>query len=196
MIMTDTSDSLLERIRLEADPASWQRLTDLYTPWLRGWLRRYVSPPSAAEELVREVLVLLVRELPRFHDDLRPGAFRRALRTTMVNSLRTFWQVRRARSTTGDASAFENSFEQFADDDSAVSRLWDEEHDRHVVRRLLELMKPEFEPATWQAFHLLVLEGKRTAEVAAELGISTNAVRIAKARIQSRLRQEAEGLID
>jgi DNA-binding CsgD family transcriptional regulator len=42
----------------------------------------------------------------------------------------------------------------------------------------------------------LVLEGKRTAEVAAELGISPNAVRIAKARVQSRLRQEAEGLID
>ena len=31
--MSDTSVSLLERLRLRPDAASWQRLVDLYTPW-------------------------------------------------------------------------------------------------------------------------------------------------------------------
>jgi RNA polymerase sigma-70 factor (ECF subfamily) len=58
------------------------------------------------------------------------------------------------------------------------------------------MIEPEFEPATWRAFRALVLEGKRTAEVAAELGISPNAVRIAKSRVLSRFRQEIDGILD
>jgi DNA-directed RNA polymerase specialized sigma24 family protein len=40
-----------------------------------------------------------------------------------------------------------------------------------------------------------VIDGRRTADVAAELGISANAVRIAKARVLQRLRREAASLI-
>jgi DNA-directed RNA polymerase specialized sigma24 family protein len=41
-----------------------------------------------------------------------------------------------------------------------------------------------------------VLEGNRTAEVAADLGITSNAVRIAKSRVLSRFRQEIDGILD
>jgi RNA polymerase sigma-70 factor (ECF subfamily) len=58
------------------------------------------------------------------------------------------------------------------------------------------LLEPEFEPTTWRAFRALVLEGRPTGEVAAELGITSNAVRIAKSRVLSRFRREAEGLIE
>ena len=93
-------------------------------------------------------------------------------------------------------SDFAKVLDQLADPDSQLSRLWDQEHDRHVARRLLELIEPEFEPTTWRAFRGLVLEHKSTAEVAAELGISANAARIAKSRVLSRFRREAEGLIN
>jgi RNA polymerase sigma-70 factor (ECF subfamily) len=59
------------------------------------------------------------------------------------------------------------------------------------MSRLLEVVRPEFEPATWQAFRLLMLVGKPTAAVAEELGLSANAVRIAKSRVLRRLREEA-----
>jgi len=193
---TETSISLLERLRLRPDPASWRLLVDLYTPLIRGWLHRYLLQRPDAEDLVQEVLAVLVRELPNFRHDLRPGAFRCWLRTITVNRLRTFFHARRNRPLATGGSHFEKVLDQLADADSSLSRLWDEEHDRHVLRRLLELIKSEFEPTTWRAFQLLVLEGKRTAEVAAELGISANAVRIAKSRVQSRLRQEADGLIN
>ncbi|HTU20436.1 MAG TPA: hypothetical protein VMG10_20395 [Gemmataceae bacterium] len=41
-----------------------------------------------------------------------------------------------------------------------------------------------------------MLEGKRTAEVAADLGVTPNAVRIAKSRVLSRFRQEIDGILD
>jgi RNA polymerase sigma-70 factor (ECF subfamily) len=194
--MPETSVSLLERLRLRPDAESWRRLVDLYTPLIRGWLARHALQESDAEDLTQEVMGVLVREVPSFRHDLRQGAFRRWLRGITVNRLRVFWRGRRAHPAgTGD-SGFAKVLDQLQDPESSLSRLWDQEHDRHVARRLLELIEPEFEPVTWQAFRGLVLDGKRTAEVAADLGVTPNAVRIAKSRVLSRFRQEVEGLID
>ncbi len=194
--MPETSISLLERLRLRPDDASWQRLVELYTPLIRDWLARYAVPDFDADDVVQEVLEALVRELPHFRHDLRRGAFRRWLRTITVNRLRNCWRARRSRPVATGDSDFEKILDQLEDPDSTPSHLWDDEHDRHVARRLLELLEPEFEPTTWRAFHLLVLEGKSTAETASEVGISVNAVRIAKSRVLSRFRQEVDGLID
>ena len=194
--MPDTPISLLERLRLRPDAASWRRLVDLYTPLIRTWLRRHALQDPDADDLTQDVLGVLVRELPNFRHDLRRGAFRRWLRTVTVNRLRVFWRSQRGRPLSGGGSDLGHVLDQLADPDSGLSRLWDREHDLHVARRLLELLEPEFEPATWRAFRLLVLEGRATAEVAAELGLSPNAVRIAKSRVLRRFRQEADGLID
>ena len=65
----------------------------------------------------------------------------------------------------------------------------DTEDNRFMMRRLLEMLQEEFEPKTWQAFQKFALEGVPAADVAKELGISTNAVFIAKSRVLARLRQ-------
>ena len=194
--MSDTSLSLLDRLQGRPDAAAWQRLVELYTPLLRGWLGRYALQPSDVDDLVQEVLAVVVRELPNFRHNRRPGAFRSWLRGVLLHRLRAFWQARQARPCATGDSAFARALDELADPQSGPSRLWDREHDRHVLRRLLELLEPEFEPATWRAFRLLVLEGRPTAAVAAELGLSPNAVRIAKSRVLRRFRQEVDGLID
>jgi RNA polymerase sigma-70 factor (ECF subfamily) len=153
---------------------------------------RYGLQPSDVDDVAQEVLAAVVRELPDFRHDLRRGAFRRWLRTVAVNRLRNFW---RARDRSGGPDP-EPLLAQLEDPSSSLSRIWDEEHDWHVARRLLELIEPEFEPATWQAFRLLVLDDLPTRVVADRLGITPNAVRIAKSRVLSRFRREAEGLID
>jgi len=190
--VSETPVSLLERLRTHPDPTSWRRLLDLYTPLIRAWVVRYGLQTSDVDDVAQEVLAAIVRELPGFQHDFRRGAFRRWLRTVTVNRLRNFWRAR-DRSSGLDP---EPVLAQLEDPSSNLSRIWDEEHDRHVARRLLELIEPEFEPATWQAFRLLVLEDLPTSEVADRLGITPNAVRIAKSRVLSRFRKEAEGLID
>ena len=194
--MPDTPVSLLERLRLRPDAGSWQRLVDLYTPLIRDWLRRSALQPPDADDLTQEVLAVLVRELPQFRHDLRPGAFRRWLRTVTVNRLRGFWRARRGRPLATGDSDFARVLDQLEDPASGPSRLWDQEHDRHVVRRLLEAIRSEFQPTTWQAFEGVMLAGDRPAVVAARLGISVNAVLIAKSRVMQRLRRESQGLLD
>ena len=39
--MAETSFSLLDRLRHNPEEAAWQRMVDLYSPLIRGWLRRY-----------------------------------------------------------------------------------------------------------------------------------------------------------
>jgi RNA polymerase sigma-70 factor (ECF subfamily) len=188
----ETSLSLLERLRLSPDGSAWQRLVDLYTPLIHSWLRRHAVQSADVDDLTQEVLRCVVRALPEFEHDLRRGAFRRWLRTITVNQLRSFWRHRRPE-VTGDAAEW---LDQLEDPSSNLSRLWDEEHDRHVLRRLLQLIELDFEPSTWNAFRMLVLEGRSAADAASALGISANAARIAKSRVLARLRQESDGLIE
>lgn len=60
----------------------------------------------------------------------------------------------------------------------------------HLLRRALESIRSEFEEKTWEAFRRSVLEGEPTAGIAADLGLSTNAVRQYKSRVLRRLRRE------
>ena len=57
-------------------------------------------------------------------------------------------------------------------------------------------MKTEFQPTTWQACWEHVVTGRPAAAVAQQLGITVNAVYLAKSRVLRRLRQELEGLLD
>ena len=194
--MPDTPASLLERLRTQPDPASWDRLLAIYEPLLRSWLRRYAVQSADCDDLVQEVCGVLVREISSFRHEGRRGAFRCWLRGVMVNRLRDFWRDRRKQAGMLDAKLMEQAFGQLEDPASDLGRLWDAQHDQQVVYRLLRSLEPEFTPQTWQAFTLLVLEGQTTAQAAEQLGITANAVRLAKSRVLRRLRREAEGLID
>jgi RNA polymerase sigma factor (sigma-70 family) len=194
--MHETSLSLLTRLQQSPDSNSWGRLVELYDPLLRSWLWKYDVQPSDADDLVQEVLLAVSTELRSFDHNGRPGAFRSWLRITLVNRLRNFWRARKRRPQAGGGSEIERRLEQLEDPASAMSQLWNRQHDCHVVRQLLVKTQPHFALNTWQAFRRVALEGARADVVAKDLDISLNAVFIAKSRVLSRLRREAEGLVE
>ena len=192
--MSETDKSLLERLSDRADSASWQQLLGIYTPLIRDWLRRHGVPPSDAEDLTQEVFGVVVREPPRFRHNRRRGAFRTWLRSITTNCLRRSWRAR-SRATTGWGD-FLAMLDRLEDPASDLSRLWDREHDQQVLERLLAMLEPDFRPSTWRAFRRQVLEEVPPEAVAIELGLSVNAVLIAKSRVLQRLRRQADGLVD
>ena len=193
--MTATSASLLARAR-DADAGAWARLVDLYTPLVRGWLARVGVRADDGDDLVQEVLAVVVRRLPEFRHNQRTGAFRAWLRAIAVNCARDFWKARRLRPAAPGGSDFAGYLAQLEDSTHPLAEAWDREHDVHVTRHLLARLRPEFEPRTWEMFRRFVLDGLPAAQVAAEAGTTPNAVFIAKSRVLSRLRQEADGLLD
>ena len=194
--MTETSISLLERLRDPADGDAWRRLVDLYSPLIAGWLRRHGVPRSDVDDLVQDVLGVVVRRVPEFRHNRRVGAFRHWLRSILVNCLRESGRAQRHRPATPGSTDLASILDQLEDPGSDLSRLWDREHDCHVARRLMQWTEPEFQPGTWRAFRRQVLEGASAAEVAAEMGTTVNAALIAKSRVLGRLRRISFGLID
>jgi RNA polymerase sigma-70 factor (ECF subfamily) len=185
----DTSASLLERVRGHSE-AGWERLVELYTPLIRTWVGRHVPQPDDVNDVVQQVFTVVVARVAEFVHNGRPGAFRHWMRSITVNHLRAFWRTRQPQ------AAVNAVLDQLEDPASSPSREWDREHDRHVARKLLEYIEPEFRPATWQAFRRLVIDEAAPDVVAAELGMSVNAVLVAKSRVLRRLRQEAQGLLE
>jgi len=191
-----TSKSLLAKARDRSDQVAWHRLTELYSPLIEKWVRHHVAQRADEEDVVQDVLTTLVRELPRFDHNQRPGAFRAWLRMITVHRLRAYWERRDSRPPAKGGPDQQEALAQLADPTSALSQAWDLEHDRHVTQTLLDSIRLEFQPATWQAFERQVQHGRSASQVAAELGLSVNAVLIAKSRVLKRLREKANGLVD
>jgi RNA polymerase sigma-70 factor (ECF subfamily) len=80
--------------------------------------------------------------------------------------------------------------------EAAADSFSEVEYRQQLVARALELMQAEFQPTTWKACWEFVVAGRPAAEVGRQLGISENAVHLAKGRVLRRLRQELEGLLD
>lgn len=194
--MSETSFSLLDRLQQGPGDAAWQRMIDIYTPLIRGWLKRHTLLDQDIDDVVQEVLAVVVRRLPEFRRQPRIGAFRRWLRNITVNCLRDFWRAQRFRPKGSGRDGFGQVLDQLEDPESDLSRLWDKEHDDRVIQRLLELIRPRFEERTWQAFQRVTLEGTPVDKVAADLGMSVNAVFIAKSRVLHQLRQEGQELLE
>ncbi len=193
--MEDTSVSLLERIAERNLSEDWERLLSIYSPFIDSQVRRYPPLASHADDVVQEISMVLVRELPSFQRQ-RTGSFRKWFRQVVVNQLRV--ALRKANSRTqpvGNLPEFESDLDQLSDPHSLASQQWEMLHDREVLRKIVEIVQRESNPTHWQAFQMHVLEERPVAEVAEILGVTPNVVNLAKSRIRRRMEVEAAGLI-
>ena len=69
---------------------------------------------------------------------------------------------------------------------SLLERFW----------QLVDRLEDAFEPTTWQAFWLTTFENLNSIEAAGALNITPAAVRLAKARVLRRIREEDAHLAD
>lgn len=188
--MNTTPWSLLERLRQSADEAAWARFVELYTPLLYHWALRLGLQESDAADLVQDVFAALVREMPKF--DYQPDRrFRGWLWTVTVNK----WRERRRRAAARPPEVGDDGLAEVSTPDAAEG-IEEAEYRNYLVGRALQLMQAEFQPTTWRACWEYAFAGRPAAEVAAELGLTVNAVHLAKSRVLRRLRQELKGLLE
>ncbi len=192
--MNPTSLSLLDRLKVaRPDAPDWRHLQEIYLPLIRRWLGRVPGLGDETGDLAQEVLLVVIRELPRFQRR-REGSFRAWLRIVTVNKVRTYARRRHRRPAVGQ-DLTDGFLDRLEAPNSELAREWDQDHDRHVFEKLLAIVQPDFEPTTWKAFQQFALDGLPAARVAEELELTEGAVLQAKARILKRLRQEAGDLL-
>jgi RNA polymerase sigma-70 factor (ECF subfamily) len=186
--MLTTSIHLLERVRHREDQAAWERFVALYSPLLLRWGRRAGLPLRDASDLVQEVLVLLLQELPSFHYEPQQGRFRDWLKTVAVRRMSDYQKRWNPAVPSGQSLS-----EVMAADDEP---FWQTEYRKYLARRALELMRKDFSEPVWQACWDMTVDGRSAADVSRTLGMSEASVYAAKSRVLRRLREEMQGLLD
>ena len=83
-----------------------------------------------------------------------------------------------------------------ADLSRSDAAAFDEEWKRETLNWAVGQIRPEFEPATWDAFWLTAVEGKSPNAAAAQTGKSLGAVYIARTRIMKRIRAKVDELLE
>jgi RNA polymerase sigma-70 factor (ECF subfamily) len=187
-----TSLSLVDRVRAN-DSTAWQRLVDLYGPLVFGWGCRARLTHEDAADVMQEVFLSVSKAILRF-DPVAEGRFRGWLWTITRNKLRDHYRRKTPMEARGGDTAnyqlgqlpAEEFPERWEDGASAATR-----HEvQALYHRAMMLVQSDFEPQTWQAFWLAVVEEKSTQEIADLLGLTANGVRQAKSRVLRRLRAE------
>ncbi|MFO0847559.1 MAG: sigma-70 family RNA polymerase sigma factor [Gemmataceae bacterium] len=190
-----TSLSLLARARAH-EPAAWNRIVDLYAPLVYSWCRRQSLQEADALDVGQEVFRSVYVHLSAYRRD-RPGdSFRGWLKTITRNKVSDARRRGRNRELAGGGVV-----DHLAQQPAGPPDPGDDDSERKaVLRRAMELVRGDVAPRTWAAFWLATIEGRPVPEVATELGVSENAVYLAKSRTVRRLRamygELVEGLDD
>jgi RNA polymerase sigma-70 factor (ECF subfamily) len=183
-----TSRSLLQRAR-DRQPEAWRRLVELYDPLVRHWCRRGGVLAQDIDDVVQEVFANAFAGLGQFQHREPSDSFRGWLHgVTRYRIQDHFRRVQLQLAAAGGTDAqrlIMNQPDPVAEPDEEERQLCGQ-----MYRRTLELIRSEFEERTWEMFWRSVIDGRPSASVAAELGVSAGAVRQARSRILRRLREE------
>ena len=170
-------------------------MVSLYGPLVRRWCGRAGLAAEDAEDVCSEVFASAAAHLGGFRRD-RPGdTFRGWLRVITRNAVLAHHRHNSRRPQAEGGSEALGRLQDLAD---PLAGSGDEEESEAglLYRRAIEQVCGDFAERTWRAFWLTVIEGRSPAALAAELGVTTAAIRQAKSRVLRRLKQEMGDLRD
>jgi RNA polymerase sigma-70 factor (ECF subfamily) len=186
-----TSRSVLAGAKDDA-PAAWVRLVNLYAPLAATWFRKWGVAEQDIVDCLQEVFSAVAKNLDRFRKEQPDDTFRGWLATIAKNKARDYHRRRAGQPAAvggTEASLRLAQLEDCASEDDECPPHCDAALNA-VLRQALDAIRGDFHEPTWQAFWNVVVEGRSTADVAAELGMQPGAVRVAKSRVLARLRKE------
>jgi RNA polymerase sigma-70 factor (ECF subfamily) len=183
-----TSRSLIERVRAN-ESAAWRRLVDLYAPLVLHWCRRWHLRDQDAADVFQEVFQAVAAHIGGFRKDRSGDTFRGWLRTITRNKVHDHFR-RHGRQADGEGGTEAQRRLAEVPAPEAAEAAAEERAETGLFFRALELIRGEFAERTWQAFWQTAVEGRAPKDVAADLGMSPGAVRVAKSRVAQRLREE------
>jgi|SRR5262245_56142030 len=187
-----TASSLIERVKT-LDPAAWRQLATLYGPLIYVWARRSGLQGEDAADVTQEVFRAVAANASRIQSG-RPGdTFRGWLWTVTRNKIRDHCRGRAARPQATGGTDAQKLMHLIPEEETTDSGSETPTGADGVLRRAMEFVRTEFEQRSWDAFWRVTIEGRAANDVAQELGMTTNAIYVARSRILRRLRELLSG---
>jgi len=186
-----TSLTMISQLKTSQAEA-WERMCELYGPMIYRWSRKAGLSSTDAADVVQEVFGSVIAYVGNFQTR-KVGSFRGWLKTItkhrIVDHLRAC--LRQPRAIGGTVAQMELLMvaEQLVQSRSTLGHNSRETSDLGAA---IDSIRGHFSDQTWRAFWLSVMGQHTSTEIAAELGMSGPAVRLAKARVLRRLRKTLE----
>ncbi|MEK6239748.1 MAG: sigma-70 family RNA polymerase sigma factor [Planctomycetales bacterium] len=190
-----TDVSLLQRVR-NNDQDAWRRLVRVYSPLVYQWCRRAGLAPENAADAMQETFLAVARSLHRFRREHPKDSFRGWLWTIARNKTRDGFRRQRNDAEAAGGTSAHRRVQALSDPFAAENSESNASEECSALLRALELIRPDFEQRTWQAFWGMAVEDRAAADLAEELGMKERSVRQAKYRVLQRLRADLQDLID
>lgn len=189
-----TSVSLLHRLQTNGNDEAWSRFDSQYRAFVFGFLKSRGLDDHLADDVCQNVLKHVYEAITdgQFQHNGNRGAFRNWLRKVVSTQL----ALLRRRSKRNEKIIPFGLETEFAEDDSQLAKMWDDEHNRTLVAVLVDLLKDHTSPESLDIFRRISLEGTSPEVLAKELGRTKNAVVVAKCKVLKKARELAVGLSD
>ena len=195
--MLTTIDSVVLLQQLDHSPTgkSWREFSSRYQPVLMAFACKAGLSHADAQDVVQETLMAFVAEFRAGRYDPERGRPRAWLRGIAMNRVRRFRQrPSRREHQVVDDSEVTGYLQQIQDDQLEVA--FEEECQKGMLAECLRQAQRVVDPKTYEAFDLYALRGMSPEQVAKQLGISRNAVYIAKSRVLAHARSIREQLAE
>ncbi len=191
-----TTTQVLEDLKESNDTLAWTSFRDHFYPVIFNFAKTLGLSATDAEDAAQETMLTFLKVFRDGKYDREKGQFSHWLFGVAKRVILNF-RKRLPREHLVVDNTTGTSFWDIVADDNAVQHSWDTEWQRMVLGRCLQRAHRELDEKVFRAFELYALSQKPVEEVCQTLGISRNAVYVAKSRVLSRLRQlrqEFEGL--
>lgn len=188
---SQTHTTLLDLIRDGADAVAWDEFWTRYWRAVFAFAKRRGCSEHTAEEVVQDVMLTVFQNRQVFRYDSAKGRFRDWLGGVTRNLIhrRRARPAERIRAAGGDGP---EQLDGAEDPHAAAADVWQQAFEASLLTVLLDLVRREISPETYQAFELVALAGVPAADAAMLTGLSRNAVYLARKRVLQRLRELGE----
>ncbi|HUQ72266.1 MAG TPA: sigma-70 family RNA polymerase sigma factor [Planctomycetaceae bacterium] len=176
-----TSVRLVAAVRTPEDRSAWNRFSDEYGPALLEFCQRRGLQSADAEDVVQTVFLGVHRTAGGFDYSPDRGRFRSWLSTI---ALRAIWKLRQREW----ARQYELQSPAELDHLAGPHQVVLEELNASVTDLAVDVIRPEFDDPTWEAFSSIWLRGEKPQGVAARIGRSAGWVYKAKFKVLERLK--------
>jgi RNA polymerase sigma-70 factor, ECF subfamily len=182
----DPGTSTLIRLK-RYDNEAWAKMVGDYVDQINRWCLEAGLQPEIAADIVQETFFSALGSLHQFEKQSESsfgGWLRRICQRRIADHFRKKADV---------AIGGSDAFRMFSSVESVRRNLGAESNsplDISDDRLMAAITKAqtEFEHDTWRAFWMTMVEGRSTTDAALEIGITKNAVYLAKSRISKRLK--------
>ena len=183
-----TTTQILDDLKFSDNSAAWKTFTDHFYPVILGFAKNMGLSSTDAEDATQETIIQFLRLYRDNRFQREKGHLSHWIFGVARNVIRDFIKKRPKEYSVPDGST-RTSFWGAVPDDKAILHTWETQWQREILSRCLSRARSEVDEKTYRAFEMYAVAQQPIKVVCEELGMTANAVYIAKNRVLTKMRE-------